>query len=289
MIPMNIFRFVVLALAASFLCSCRKDVTLDLPEYKQKVVIEASIETGNTALVFLSYSVPYFEEFDFSHPEKAFIKGAAVTITDGLESETLTEADPSAGFIYVGTKIRGAEGRSYTLQVTVDGRTFEASTSIHQAVHLDSLYFKGEQDSLGFLWQTFTEPAGSGAAYRWMAKRLKKDIFFAAPFGSVFDDKFIDGKTFDFAYDRGRQPVDTSRVDFERGYYKRGDTVVVKFCRIGRREYEFWNTYYMNKSSNGNPFSAPANIKSMFSDVEHAFGGFVGYATAFDTLAIPLK
>jgi len=65
--------------------------------------------------------------------------------------------------------------------------------------------------------------------------------------------------------------------------------VVVKFSRIGREEYEFWSTYYMNKSSNGNPFSAPSNVKSMFDDYEHAFGAFVGYAPAFDTLVIPEK
>ena len=281
-LPIAVFLLLVLT-------GCRKDVTLDLPEYRQKVVIEASIETGAPAIVFLSHSVPYFEEFDFTRPEKAFITGAKVVKTDGNESETLTEVFPGTGYLYIGSSLAGKEGSSYTLQVTVDGRTFEAGTSIHQSVALDSLYFKGEEDTLGFLWQKFTEPEGSGAAYRWFAKRLGRDQFYAAPFNSVFDDKFVDGKTFDFAYDRGRQPIDSGGIDPERGYYKRGDAVVVKFCRIGRREYEFWSTYYMNKSSNGNPFSAPANIKSMFTDPEHSMGAFVGYAPTFDTLVIPAK
>lgn len=271
------------------LLSCRKDVTLELPEYQQKVVVEASIETGGPAVVLLSWSVPYFGEFDYSTPEKAFIKGATVVVSDGTNSETLTELDPNTGYLYIGSKIFGKENTTYLLSVTVNGETYETSTTIGRPEPLDSLYFKGEQDSLGFMWQTFSEPAGSGDCYRWFAKRLGRDQFYAAPFGSVFDDKFVDGKSFDFAYDRGPQPnaLQEYREDPERGYYKRGDTVVVKFCRIGRKEYDFWYTYYQNKASNSNPFSAPANVKSMFGNHEKVFGSFVGYAAAFDTIVIP--
>ena len=269
--------------------SCRKDVTLELPEYTQKVVIEGSIETGSSPFVFLSYSVPYFGEFDYTKPQTAFIKGAKVVVTDGITSETLTELDPSLGYLYAGYQIKGVEGRTYTLQVTVNGMTFETNTTILKPARLDSVYFFAQYDSLGYIFQTFTEPAGSGDAYRWYAKRLRKDQFYAAPFNSVFDDKFIDGQTFEFGFDRGPQPnqLQEFREDPERGFYKKGDTVVVKFCRIGRREYDFWWTYYQNKSSNSNPFSAPATIKSMFPEFEYAFGAFVGYAPVFDTLVIP--
>ena len=267
---------------------CRKDVVLDLPDYTQKVVVEGSIETGGFATVFLSYSVPYFGEFDYRQPEKAFIKGAVVVVSDGATSETLREMDPKTGYVYMGSKLIGRENHDYTIQITVDGKTFETHTRIGSPVPLDSLYFKIDHDSLGLMWQTFTEPEGSGNCYRWTAKRLHKDLFFASPFNSVFDDKFIDGKKFDFGYERGPQPnnLQANREDPERGYYKIGDTVVVKFSTIGRREYDFWYTYYQNKSSNGNPFSAPSNIKSMFQDYENAFGAFVGYAPAFDTLII---
>lgn len=285
-------KITILFLSLLFLLltpGCRKDVTLDLPAYTQKVVIEGSIETGGAALVFLSYSVPYFGEFDYTHPEKAFIKGATVVVSDGDMNDTLREFDPATGYIYIGRRVIGRENHDYTIKVIVDGQTFETSTHIGTPVHLDSLYFKAERDSLGFMWQMFSEPAGSGNCYRWAAKRLHHDLYYASPFNSVFDDKFIDGKTFEFGYDRGPQPnqLQENREDPERGFYKRGDTVVVKFSAIGRREYDFWYTYYQNKSSNGNPFSAPSNIKSMFTNYENAFGAFVGYAAAFDTIIIP--
>jgi len=270
---------------------CRKDIKPILPEYKQKVVVEASIETGGPGIVLLSYSVPYFGTFDFTTPEKAFIKGAFVTISDGTTVDTLKELDPTKGYIYLGFKLLGQQGKTYHLTVTVDGKTFSTSSTILQPAKLDSLYFKGEVDSLGFIWQKFSEPPGVGDCYRWFAKRLTKDQFYGAPLYSVFEDKFIDGKTFDFAYDRGPQPnqIQEYRDDPEQGYFKRNDTVVVKFCKTGRAEYDFWYTYYQNKSSNSNPFSAPTNVKSMFGNNQDVFGSFVAYAPFYDTIIIPKK
>lgn len=270
--------------------ACRKDVVLDLPDYEQKVVVEGSIETGGSALVFLSYSVPYFSEFDYTKPQTAFIKGAKVEISDGVTTETLTEIDPSTGYLYAGFTLRGVEGRTYKLRVTVDGKTFETSSTILKPAKIDSSYFfkDKDRDSLGYIGQRFTEPEGSGDAYRWFAKRLGRDLFYAAPFNSVFDDKFIDGKSFEFYYDRGPQPnqVQQFRNDPERGFYKLGDTVVVKLCKIGRRENEFWLTYYQNKASNSNPFSAPSNIKSMFDNQYQCFGAFVAYSPSYDTVVL---
>ncbi len=273
------------------LFGCRKDVSLELPEYQEKIVIEASIETGLPAIAYISKGVPYFGEFDFTQPQEAFVKNAIVVVSDGSNSDTLVALNPAIGYVYSGTKLFGKTGGVYTIKVTVNNQTFEATTTILNPPQLDSLYFKAERDSLGFIWQKFSEPAGSGNAYRWFAKRLNRDVFYSPPFNSVFNDQFIDGKTFEFGYDRGAQPNQSqaNRDDPERGYYKMGDTVIVKFCTIGKAEYDFWYTYYLNRSSNGNPFSAPVNVKSMFSDFTHSFGAFVGYSPRFDTLVIPKK
>ncbi|HOZ87159.1 MAG TPA: DUF4249 family protein [Bacteroidia bacterium] len=278
---MNRFFYILILF---FISSCRKDVQLKLPDYTEKIVIEGSIENGSPAVVLLSYSVPYFGDFDFSAPQTAFIHGALVTVTDGTVTDTLKEVDPSVGYLYLGDNLLGQENKIYTINVTVNGKSFNTSTAILHPPKLDTAYFQQDRDSLGLINQHFSEPAGSGDCYRWFAKRLGRDRVYVAPFNSVFDDKFVDGKSFEFAYNRGRLPNPTGAEDPERGYYKLGDTIVVKFCRIGRNEYEFWNTYYQNKSSNGNPFSAPSNVKSMFSDYKNAFGAFVGYAARFDTI-----
>jgi len=282
------YRYII-ALIALVAVSCRKEVVIKLPDYQEKLVVEASIETGQPAIVLLSKSVPYFGTFDFTKPQEAFIKGAFITVTNGTLVDTLKELDPNLGYLYAGIKINGEQGKTYTLKIRYNGKEYSSTTTILSPPKLDSLWFKAEKDNLGFIWQKFNEPAGSGDGYRWFAKRVSRDQFFAAPFNSVFDDKFVDGKKFDFAYDRGPQPnlVQEFRDDPERGYYRKGDTVIVKFCKIGKREYDFWNTYYQNKASNGNPFSAPANVQGTFDNVREVFGSFVGYAPFYDTLIIP--
>jgi hypothetical protein len=278
-------------LSVALLLGCRKDVTLKLPEYTQKVVVEASIETGEPAVVLLSWSVPYFGEFDYSKPEESFIRGASVVVNNGVTTDTLQELDKSLGYLYMGSRIIGKEQTTYSLTVTVNGNSYTTETRIGTPANFDTLYYRNDHDNLGFIWQRFAEPPGIGDCYRWFAKRKGRDNFYAAPWGSVFEDKFVDGKTFDFGYDRGAQPnqVQQNSDDPERGYYRRGDTVIVKFCKIGRNEYDFWFTYYQNKASNSNPFSAPSNIKSMFADHAHVFGAFTGYATVYDTIVIPLN
>jgi len=284
---------IIIILSLFFAFSCRKDVTLKLPEYKQKVVVEASIETGQPAVVLLSYSVPYFGNFDLSQPEQVYIQDGIVTITDGVETETLQKIIiPEVPIpFYVGTKILGTLGKTYTLKVTVKNNTYSAQSTILNPPKLDSIYFKGEQDSLGFIWARLTEPAGVGDCYQWFAKRLNRDVFYVLPFNSSFEDKFIDGKSFEFAYNRGEQPynVQASKDELYPGYYAWGDTVIVKFCKIGRQEYNFWNTYYLNKASNSNPFSAPSNVRSTFGNDLEVLGSFVAYSPSFDTLIIRKK
>lgn len=267
--------------------SCRKDIDIKLPEYKEKLVVEGSIETGEPATVLLSVTAPFFGGQDFSDPTKFFVKNAFVTVSDGFQIDTLKEVFQGLGYAYTGSKVLGYVGGNYELNIAYDGKTYKANTTIFSPVALDSIYFKAEKDTLGFMWGHLTEPSGEGNNYRWFAKRLHRDLFYAAPFSSAFDDKFIDGKSFEFSYERPPQPNQQQQYENEpdAGYYKTGDTVVVKFCTIGVNEYLFWRSYYTNKMSNGNPFSAPSNLKNTIQGGE-AIGVFCGYSPSFDTLII---
>lgn len=277
-----------------FLAGCRKEVKVKLPEYESKLVIEAWIEPNEPAHALISISAPYFGSFDYSNPTTIFVKGAFVTVSDGTITDTLEEVFPGQGFYYKGNSLFGQIGKTYVLTVRHAGKEYSASTSLRHPIALDSLFFKWEFDSTGFIWQHFKEPSGLGNYYRWQSKRLNVkygDLFFAGPLFSVFDDKFVDGKEFNFSYDRGPQPynVQAWRDDPNRTLYRVGDTVAVKFSHIGKEEYEFWNTYYQNKVSNSNPFSAPVNIKSMFGNNREVIGCFVGYSYTLDTIIIKSK
>lgn len=281
--------FIILLIAFS---GCRKNVTVKLPEYTEKLVVEASIETGQPAQVLLSVTAPYFGNVDLTDPTQFFVKGAFVTVSDGSQVDTLIEPLPATGYYYTGTKVFGQVGKTYFLTIRVNGKSYSASTSIVNPIALDSVYTKHEKDSLGFCWGHLSDPPGTGNCYRWFAKRLTQDQFFAAPFNSAFDDKFVDGKSFDFGYERPPQPGKheeyNAEPDESRGYYRVGDTIIVKFCTIGVPEYLFWRSYYDNKSSNGNPFSSPSNLQNTIQG-DPAIGTFCGYSTTFDTLIFKPK
>jgi hypothetical protein len=270
-------------LLALLFSSCQKNIDVKIPDYVQKLVVEGKIDNGDHPQVYLSYTVPYFGNHTQSLSEFA-VKGAFVTVTDGFTTDTLR--DPfGQGYTYLASNMIGIEGRTYNLTIHLNGKTYTAQTTIYPQVKLDSLWFKPTLDSLGFIWARMTEPATPGDHYRWFAKRIGKDQTFLAPLGSAFDDKFINGKTFDFAYDRAVLQGSTAADDnnIERGYFKRGDQVVVKFCTIGEKEFLFFRSYDANIVSNGNPFAAPSNLQSNING-ENVLGVWCGYNPYFDTV-----
>jgi hypothetical protein len=281
------FYILVLALVALFF-SCTKNVDVKLPEYKQYLVVEGKIEPGEHPVVLLSWTIPYFGSNNVTNLSDFAVKGAFATVTDGITTDTLRELFAPAGYYYQALNMNGAVGRTYYLTIVVEGKTYTSQTTILDPVPLDSLWNKHEgNDSLGYVWARLSEPAGLGDAYRWFAKRIGKDADFLPPFGSSFDDKFVDGKQFDFAYDRGQVSNSTAEDDnnAESGYFKRGDVVVVKFCHIGTKEYRFFRSRDASLLSNGNPFAAPSNVESNVNG-ENVIGLWCGYSPFIDTVTV---
>ena len=104
-----------------------------------------------------------------------------------------------------------------------------------------------------------------------------------APIGSVFDDKFINGKSFNFSATRGHFTNSEKEDDLndESFLFKRGDTIVVKFCTLDRGHFEFWRTEETQVSDQGDPFGSPAPITS---NIIGGLGVWGGYAVSYDTI-----
>ncbi|MCX6291888.1 MAG: DUF4249 domain-containing protein [Bacteroidetes bacterium] len=274
--------------------SCEKDVTVDIPQSDSKVVVEGYIETGQYPVVRLSYTLPFFGTISTLNFLQNGISGAVVTVSDGTSTDTLQEFLNYG--IYFSTHLTGTAGRIYSLHVLVNGNSISAVTTIPQQVKLDSTWFKvdGSRDSLGFIWAHLTDPDSLGNNYRWFARRINhyqygedagkiKDSIFITPRGSVFDDKFFNGKSFDFGYNRGSMPNSNKADDNndEKIFFKRGDTVIVKFCSIDRAHFEFWRSEETQVNSNGNPFGSPAPV---ISNINGGLGIWGGYNPTYDTV-----
>ncbi len=310
----------IVALAVLFV-SCTKDITVDLPTTEAKLVVEGTIETGGPPIVILTVTQSYFDPTSLESIASIFVKNAVITVSDGSTTVTLDqicssaipdslidEAAAATGldpellanadiclYTKLDNSLLGVEGRTYSLNILSEGRTASGVSTIPHAVPLDSLWFRLAQqqpddDSLGFIHATLSDPDTTGNAYRWFAQRInegsdgeQKDDQFIAPFFSVFADRYINGLTFDFSFNRGSSPYSTDEDDEneEAGYFKRGDTVVVKFVSMGFPEFEFYNSYANNVASQGDLFSTPANVRS---NISGGIGVWAGYAPAFDTV-----
>lgn len=194
--------------------------------------------------------------------------------------------------LFSGNFLSGEVGKIYHLKVVSEGTTYTSSTKIPSLNTLsDVWYMPAQDDTFGYAWANMTDPDTLGDAYRWYAKRIshdangkQKDDNFLAPIGSAFEDKFINGITFDFAYDRGHSPGDHDE-EFESEiphFFKKADTIVVKFCTTDMNVYQFLRLYEIEVNSAGSPFASPTTIPT---NIEGGgLGLWAGYGVTYDTI-----
>ena len=287
--------------------SCSKEVKIDIPGFDEQIVIDGSIETGTPAIIFLSNSKDIYAPTDINSYLSGFISGATVTVSNGTITDTLTEIctdNLPAGFesiaaaffglpieqlvtlhlcAYVSTGLVGEVGKTYSLKVLYNDKIYTSSTKIENPTALDNLFWR-EQANLpgyGFSWAKITDSPVMGDAYRWEVKNLG-DLFYSKPFQPFTDDRFYNGKTFEFSVENPMSFKDQTIENQYKGYYKLGDTIVVKFSKLGKKEYQFFEKKYNQIYSGGNPFATPTNIPT---NIEGgALGIWAGFSPWYDTL-----
>ena len=300
-------KITLLILLSSFLNACSKEVKIDMPGFEEQFVIDGSIETGSPAIIFLSNTRDIYAPTDINSYLSGFISGATVIVSNGTITDTLIEIctdNLPAGFesiaeeffglpidqlvnlhlcAYVSTGLVGEVGKTYTLKVINNDKTYTSSTKIENPSALDNLYWK-EQINLpgyGFSWAKITDSPVMGDAYRWEVKN-SGDLFYSKPFQSFTDDRFFNGLTFEFSVENPMSFRDSTIEDQYRGYYKLGDTIVVKFSKLGKKEFQFFEKKYNQIYSGGNPFATPTNIPT---NIEGgALGIWAGFSPWYDTL-----
>ncbi len=190
----------------------------------------------------------------------------------------------------------GEIGKIYDLTIQAEGKTLTSRTKIPEPVYFDSIWYEHglNQDSLGFIWVEMDDPDTIGNSYRWFAQRINKytygpqqgeikDAQPISPLGGIFDDKFFNGLKFEFAYNRGELGNFEGQDDEgpEEGFFKDGDTVVVKFVSMDRANYFYFRAMEDQVATNGSPFSSPGNLPS---NIVGGRGVFTGYGAAYDTV-----
>ncbi len=275
--------------------SCTEKINVKLPNSDKKIVIEGTIENGKYPVISITRTFPLFSSGNAANIADFFVMDAKVYVSNGSITDTLhlaIDSNSALGLVYKGNSILGASGQSYVLKVVQAGNIYSATTTIPSPIALDSVWWKAfpPEDSLGFAYAKLTDPIGLGNNYKWYAKRPNRDRRFLAPRGSTFDDKFIEGKSFELSYAKGKDATEnaapqanTTEDDGEhRYYYKKTDTIYIKFCSIDRQSKDFYNTFESAISSNGNPFASPVTILGNIDG--GALGVWSGMGVTYDTI-----
>jgi hypothetical protein len=313
----NKFSTIFLVLFSLFLFSCEKEVKLDIPGFEEQLVIDGSIETNQAPIVILSSSKNIYAKTDLSAFLSSFISGATVTVSDGTNTVVLDEIcsdnlpPGTEGYFaeFFGVTVSeisnyklcvyttfnpqmfGKTGKTYNLNITYKEKTYTASSQLLSPSYFDKTFWKAEKDlpDYGYSYVTLSDNASAYDAYKWEVKRINKDAegneidgFFTETFNPVFDDKFINGVTFDFWYENPMSFDDETIDDKFKGYYKIGDTIVIKFSKMDKQVFNFLEKKYVQLSSAGNPFASPANVPSNIQG--GALGLWAAYSPSFDTL-----
>lgn len=284
-------RISCLLLISFLFMACEKDIDIDLKETDPRLVVDASIENDRAPQVTLNKSLDYFGKISPEMLLASFVRRADVSINDGVRNYRLREDSIAAGtnlflYFYTTDSLKGKLNTRYQLNITAEGRSYSATTSIPQITRrIDSLWWEKaplvNDTSRVRMMIRATDKPGFGDYIRYFTKTNTEPFF--PGFNSVFDDQFIDGKTYTIQVDRGlNKNLDNSEEDI---YFSRGDTATLKLCNIDRATYDFWRTFEFNFQSIGNPFSSPTKTLSNISN--GALGYFGGYAAQYRTLIIP--
>ncbi len=232
--------------------SCEKVIDLPLSSASPQIVIQGNIyDEAGPYTVTLSKSVP----FDQSNVYPA-VTGATVSINDDAgHSETLTETDSGT---YVTSSLQGVAGRTYTLTVKAERKTYLASSTMPPAVGIDSMYVEnlwGTNDKM--LTVTFMDPANIKNYYHlveFLNGEIVKDGFY------VGSDRLNEGKkvTYSMYSDKDEYKLDP------------GKKVTIWLECIDKGVYD----YFRSADTNSNESASPANPTSNISN------GALGYFNA---------
>ncbi len=241
-----------LALITLAFASCQKEIDIDLNSAEPKIVIEANL-FNTSCFVKLSKTVNFDEANEFPA-----VKGAIIRLTDDVGNKwTLLEGTRGN---YSETVVSAA-GRTYTLEVTVEGTTYTSTCKMPYPTDIDSLAFTAApfDGDIQMLNVYFTDRVGEKNYYRALQYVNGEFIPDDVP---IAEDRLMDGKNIQIPIFRAP----------EAGILPAGDTVEVRLQSIDFPVYEYFRTLEMVKQGGG--LSTPTNPISNISN------GALGYFNA---------
>ena len=187
----------LLSFFIQILTSCEDEIEINVDPLTEQVVVDAWLNNrSESQSIFLSKTQSYFEN---ALPEG--VSGATVQVTSsaGIVLE-FTEAAPGN---YVWTPEAGETigdvGTDYTLQITFEGKSYGAITTLNRVPPIDSITYEYDDDDVDRIRTEFfaRDLIGEGDTY-WI-KTFKNGMFLNKPseLNIAFDAGFSQGAAVD--------------------------------------------------------------------------------------------
>jgi hypothetical protein len=244
------------AIVGMIIASCTKDVNINLKNGSGAVVIESFITTDSGFYYAVVSKTISFYDTNNLIP----VTDAKLIITDnaGNRDSFIQSGYPG---LYITQTIHGTVGRTYHLTVTTGGKQYDASSTMHPPVQVDSLGIQILTIAGKELWLPyclFRDPVNTAPNY------YKAFLY-------INNNKQSTVTPISDQLDRGLTIQANVSPDF---FVNLHDTVQVELDAIDQPVYEYW--YTLTNSTTSTFTAAPANPVSNFSN--NALGYFSAYS-----------
>jgi len=261
---MNEIRiFFIVAISILLLSSCEKEIDLDLDESAQLFVIEGLVHDSlGDNYVLLSKTRPYNNNGVI---EK--ISNASVQIKDDFGGVyNLYETNPG---YYTDSNLIGVSGRTYELNVNIEGEIITASSFLYPRVEIDSIVydevpsFGGPNEEKEYnIICFFTDPINVVNYYRMKAflGNEQKDGFV------IWSDEAIDG-------------VSTGLPVYDVTYFA-GEEATIQLLSVDETNFRYFTAIYSSQGGD-----VPGNPETNLSG-DNSVGYFGAYAKSERSIII---
>ncbi len=238
------------------LSSCEKVVDVKLKNAEPRIVIEGLLSDQDT-----NQTVRISKTISFTEPDRfEGVESASVVLTNEI-GQTIN-FNPVAAGVYKSSKFAGVPGEKYVLKVTVEGQVYTATSSMPEAVKLDSISFK----KISFFGNDNIFPV----AYYNDPEAVSNQYLFLVRF-KEFEPHLLSEDRFN----NGNNVIET--LFFDSNDLAIGDTARIEMRGIDRNVYRYFFSIAQITGEGGPPVS-PANPPSNFSN--GALGVFSAYTSS---------
>jgi len=260
----------LIAIVLTNACNLEQEISLELPAYDSRLVLECYLEPEKPYRLLLSRSSAYFDPFPTigaGFLNQLFVENARVSITHRGRVIRLNNAptlDRETGKIYNYWNVEPVpadfEEPFFLRIVTEEGDTLQATTTLLPPVPIDSIVVEYQQpaDTLARVLTYLTDPPNEKNFFRRILHKGNLGENPKQDFPS--DDRILENS---LVYGTG----------FE---YLEGDTLINTVYHIEEAYFRFLETVNRAAESNGNPFAQPSPVLSNISGTVDAIGIFTG-------------